>query len=180
MVWTATARDSTHSYATDDGPRGFTVLSPPWILYFGFVSVVSSPCSYLFTSASVKIPFHAAPKCDTLNLTDMWRSTFEISSVQLRSVTELAPKSPFLRMCEQNPYPVWFSCRPNSYLVECKQNLNIPGLLYSQTWQNLIYGIVNFCMLIDQKVVLYLFSFFAWKQKGWMKNRIICGYWPCY
>ena len=150
------------------------------ILYFGFVSVVSSPCSYLFTSASVKIPFHAAPKCDTLNLTDMWRSTFEISSVQLRSVTEVAPKSPFLRMCEQNPHPVWFSCRPNSYLVECEQNLNIPGLFYSQTWQNLIYGIVNFCMLIDQKVVLYLFSFFAWKQKGWMKNRIICGYWPCY
>lgn len=32
---------------------------------------VSSPWSYLFTSASVKIPFHAAPKCDTLNLTDM-------------------------------------------------------------------------------------------------------------
>ena len=76
--------------------------------------------------------------------------------------------------------PVRFSCRPNSYLVECEQSLNIPGLFNPQTWQNLIYGIVNSCMLIDQKVVLYLFSFFAWKQKGWMKNRIICGFWPCY
>ena len=70
-VWYEQRRHGTLLVHTQQtmGREGLQSFHPPE--YFGFVSVVSSPCSYLFTSASVKIPFHAAPKCDTLNLTDM-------------------------------------------------------------------------------------------------------------
>ena len=46
----------------------------------------------------------------------MWLSSLEISAAQLCSVTEIAPKSPFL-MCEQKPHLVWFSRRRKNYLV---------------------------------------------------------------
>ena len=42
---------------------------------------------------------------------------------QLRSVTEIAPKSPFL-MCEQKPYLVWFSCQHKSYPVSGYEHLS--------------------------------------------------------
>ena len=43
------------------------------------------------------------------HLSDMWRSTFEISAAQLRSVTESAPKSPFLCV---NRSPIRYGFRP--------------------------------------------------------------------
>ena len=39
----------------------------------------------------------------TQHLSDVWRSTLEIGAGQLRSVTEIKPKSPFY--VEQKPYP---------------------------------------------------------------------------
>ena len=53
----------------------------------------------------------------------MLLSPLEIGAAQLRSVTEIAPKSPFL-MCEQKPYLVWFSRRRKSYLVYCEHSLS--------------------------------------------------------
>ena len=44
----------------------------------------------------------------------MWLSTLEIGPAQLRSVTETAPKSPFLCV-KKKSYPVWFSCRRKSF-----------------------------------------------------------------
>ena len=44
-------------------------------------------------------------------------------AAQLRSVTEIAPKSPFL-MCEQKPYLVWFSCQHKSYQVSGYEHLS--------------------------------------------------------
>ena len=41
-------------------------------------------------------------------------STLEIGATQLRSFTEIAPKSPVL-MCEQKLYPVWLTCLRESY-----------------------------------------------------------------
>ena len=58
-------------------------------LWFSFPSQVfmgSSPLSYLFT-------LHQNV---TQNLSDVKHSTFEIATAQLRNITEIAPKSPFL------------------------------------------------------------------------------------
>ena len=73
-------------------PRGFGELKPsPHSWVFTSVSVDSSPRSYLFTSATGRIRVHIAQ-----NLSDIWRSTFEIGVGQLCFETENAPKSPFL------------------------------------------------------------------------------------
>ena len=40
-----------------------------------------------------------------MNIYPMWLSTLEIGAAQLRSVTEIAPKSPFLRV-NKKPYPI--------------------------------------------------------------------------
>ena len=44
---------------------------------------------------------------------------------QLRSVTEIAPKSLFLCQCEQEPYPLWFSIRRKTYPVKGENSLNL-------------------------------------------------------
>ena len=63
---------------------------------FTFVSVDSSPRSYSFTYASVRIPVHIATKSG-INLSDMWRSIFKDRRgvAQLGAVKEIAPKSTF-------------------------------------------------------------------------------------
>ena len=44
---------------------------------------------------------------------------------QLRSVTEIAPKSLFLCQCEQEPYALWFSIRRKTYPVKGENSLNL-------------------------------------------------------
>ena len=70
----------------------------------------SNPDTWIFTSfvvGPVLFPTYSpSPLCEYLfmlrhqsvapTLSDMWRSTFEIGVAQLRSVTEIAPKLPFL------------------------------------------------------------------------------------
>lgn len=51
----------------------------------------------LFTPASTPILVHATHKSVAQSLPDMWSSIFEISC----AVTEMAPKSPLLYLCEQ-------------------------------------------------------------------------------
>ena len=76
-------------------PRGFGVLnSSPHSSIFTSVSVGSWPRSYSFTSAMGRIGVHTAPKKAQNQLSDMWRSTFEINAAQLRSFTEVAPPQP--------------------------------------------------------------------------------------
>ena len=45
-------------------------------------------------------------------------------SAQLRSVTEIVPKSLFLCV-NRKPYPLWFSIRRKSYPVKCENSLNL-------------------------------------------------------
>ena len=54
---------------------------------------------------------------------------------QLRSVTEIAPKSLFLCQCEQEPYPLWFSIRRKTYPVrgENSLNLTLPTIMLPNT-----------------------------------------------
>ena len=58
---------------------------------------------------------------ETQNLSDMWRSTFEIGAAPLRSITEITSKSSFL--CEQKPYFVRFLCRRKleRFSIECRK-----------------------------------------------------------
>ena len=51
---------------------------------------------------TVHICSHCTDQSETTNLSDKWRSVFEIGAAQLRSVTEITPKSPFLCM-ERSP-----------------------------------------------------------------------------
>ena len=80
-------------------PRGTRKwLIPSSLLNITFTSVLvgSSPRSYLFTSAIRSKYLFTLYRSVAQNLSDMRRSTLEIGAAQLRSVTEIAPKSPFL------------------------------------------------------------------------------------
>ena len=81
-----------------------------WILTS--VSVDRSPHSYLLTSAMVRLPVHTAKMCGTepvryvtLHLRDRRRAPL----LRHRKRSEIT-----VPMCEQRPYPVWFSCRRKS------------------------------------------------------------------
>ena len=90
-------------------PRGFDlipVLTPEYLLP---VSVDSSPPSYLFTSATVRL--HQSVK---QNLSDTWRSIFGFGAAQFRSVTEMAPRSPFL--CA-NRSPIQYDFRAGAKVI---------------------------------------------------------------
>ena len=66
----------------------------------------------------------------------------ETGAAYLRAVTEMAPKSPFF-MCEQKPYPVWFSAiRDSVNIPEVALFMNSRGLVVSY------YYMRNFCNLI--------------------------------
>ena len=72
-----------------------------------------NPCSYSFTSSTVRIPVHTATKngAGTYPIGDdsLSRSTW-------RSFAPLQkPPRNQRYMCEQKPYPIWFSCRRKSY-----------------------------------------------------------------
>ena len=88
-------------------PRGFGALnSSPHSSIFTSVSVVSSPRSYLFTSVT--------GQSMAQNLSDMSRFTFKIGAAELRSVTKIAPKSPFL--CE-NRSPIRYDFRAGAKTI---------------------------------------------------------------
>ena len=79
------------------------VLTPEFLTS---VSVDSSPCSYLFTPATVRylLTLHQTV---AQNPSDMWRSTFEFGAASLRYRNRA--EIPVL-MRKQNPYPLWFPC----------------------------------------------------------------------
>jgi len=55
-----------------------------WVFtVFTSVSVDSSACSFLFTSATVRIPFDTLPRCgaEAIQRSHIWRSTLEIGAV---------------------------------------------------------------------------------------------------
>ena len=79
-------------------------------------SVDFSPRSYLLTSATVRIPFFHSSKRGTEH------STFFISSAQLSSITEIAPKKPFLCV-NRNPIRYCFRAGPRTILC-CMQSLS--------------------------------------------------------
>ena len=58
--------------------------------------MVSSPCSYLFTSVTGRIRVHTAPKYGTKPIRYKSRFTFAVGAAQLRTVTESAPPQPLL------------------------------------------------------------------------------------
>ena len=73
-------------------PRGFGELNPsPYSWIFSSISVGPSPPSYLFTSATARIPVHTAPKWGTEPIRYVTLH-FRDQQAQLRSVTETAPK----------------------------------------------------------------------------------------
>ena len=87
---------------------------------FTSTSKDSRPC--FFTSATVRISVHIAPKCAE-NLFDMWCSTFEIGAAQLRSLCYRNSTEIMAFMSDPKPYRVWFSCWGKGYQLECKHSL---------------------------------------------------------
>ena len=97
-------------------PRGFGALnSSPHSWIFTSVSVGSSPRCYLFTSVTDRIGVHTAPKCDKKPfryVTLHFRDRRGAASLRHRSLTATT-----VLVCEQEPYPVWFSWWCKSYPV---------------------------------------------------------------
>ena len=106
----------THIEHRTDWPRGIGEhnTSPhSWILTSA--SVVSSPRSYPFTSATVRVSVYPPTKSGR-NLSDKWRSTFTNGTAQLGSITKTVPKSPSL----------WYGFRRRmSCPVGCEHSLRI-------------------------------------------------------
>ena len=95
----------THRTSCRSGwPRGFVELNPstPHAEYLP-VSIRSSPLSYLFTSATDRIPVRA--KCARGAASLCHRNRAEITVL----------------VCEQKPYPVRFLCLRKSHAVEREQ-----------------------------------------------------------
>ena len=112
----------THRTSCRSGwPRGFGELNPSPLPNTHFVLVGSSPRSYLFTSVTVRIPVHTAPKCGTAPIqcvTLYFRDRRGAASHRYRIRAEIT-----VLMCEQKYYPGWFSLRYKSYLVYCQHDL---------------------------------------------------------
>ena len=88
-----------------------------WPRRFGALD--SSSLSCLSTSATVVIDVHAAAKYGTKPLQYvLWHNAFEIVAAQLCAVT----------VCEQKPYPLWFSWRRKSFPEYCEYNLKVDTL----------------------------------------------------
>ena len=92
--------------------RVWWTKSQSWLLniYFRF-----SPCSYRFTSATVRIHVHTAPKYGTEPLryvTLKFRGRLSAASLFNKNPAEIT-----VPMYEQKPYPVWFLWRRKSNLV---------------------------------------------------------------
>ena len=102
-------------------PRGVGELNPsPHSCIFTSVSMDSSSLSYLFTS--VQIPADTTPKCGTEPSIRYVKLHFQnwhvVDSLRYRN----RAKNTIL-MCEQKPYPQWFSCRRKGYSVKCEDSL---------------------------------------------------------
>jgi len=89
--------------------EGLLLSSNPHSWIFTSVSVASNPRSYWSTSATVRIPVHTVTKSST--------GIYPIGDDSLSKWTRrsFAPsqKPPGNQhfMCEEKPYPIWFSCR---------------------------------------------------------------------
>ena len=75
--------------------------------------------SYSFTSAEQVFTLHRSV---AQNLSDMWRSTFEIGSAQLRFVTEIAPLEQFLCV---NRSPIRYDFRGGAKAIRCSVNTTL-------------------------------------------------------
>ena len=64
-----------------------------------------------------------------MNIYPIWLSTLEIDAAQLRSVTEIAPKSPFLRL---NRSPILYSFRAVAKAIRHSVNIFLNSLILSQ------------------------------------------------
>ena len=90
-------------------------LAPQYILPSQWISVVAPTYSlplrseYLFTLRQTVAQ----------NLSDIWRSTLEIGAAHLRSVTEIALKSPFSCV---NRSPIWYDSRALARAILCNEN----------------------------------------------------------
>ena len=79
-----------------DWPRGIGEHnSSPHYWILTSASVDSSPRTYPFTSATVRVSVYTPTKSGR-NLSDKWRSTFTNGPAQLISITKTVPKSPSL------------------------------------------------------------------------------------
>ena len=85
---TGRSRSQSNSACWNGWPRGIGSLIPVPSLPNIYFRLSGFQSSFLITH--FRIPVHTAP------LSDMWHSTFEIGAAELRSVTEMAPKSPIL------------------------------------------------------------------------------------
>ena len=105
-------------------PRGLGELNPiPISRIFFSVSVDSSPRSHLFTPVilpwqSEHLSVHTAPK--------WWHWIYLICDVPLsRSVLRSSIRAVITAlMCEQRPYPEWFSRLRKSYPIWCENSLS--------------------------------------------------------
>lgn len=115
---------------------GFGALIPsplPWI-FTSAASVGFSPrsCSFNYTGKTLRTPVHIATK-SSRNLSDLWRATIKIRAAPLRSVTEIAPKSPFLPV-NRALHRTWYGFRVAQQLY--RLSVNIPYItLPSGEWK---------------------------------------------
>ena len=103
-------------------------------------SVDSSPRSYLFTSATVRIPFHTTLKRCTEHFT-------LARSAQLSSVTEIAPKKPFLSV-SRSPIRYDFRASPRTIRYIVNIDLAFSVLEISLVCLTLLSSFSSFHMLI--------------------------------
>ena len=112
-LWTATARNCNKSF-TDIEHRNGALADRDWctksqssLLNINFrLSGFQSSFLLVYFRYGLNTCSHYTK---VWHLSDMWRSTLEISAAQLRSVTESAPKSPFLCV---NRSPSRYDFRP--------------------------------------------------------------------
>ena len=76
------------------------------IVLFTSISVGSNPCSYLLTSATVRIPVHTATKSGT--------GTYPIRDDSLLKSTGCS-FTPLQKSPRNQRFMLWFTCRPKSY-----------------------------------------------------------------
>ena len=104
--------------------------SSPWPVDWGYVLTV--PDSFSCQHKSYAILYE--------HLSNMWLSSLEIGAAQLRSVTEIAPKTPFLCV---NRSPIWYGFRAGtkairySVYLACVLSLYVSTATQYQMWCDL-------------------------------------------
>ena len=113
-MWTVTADNWNRTWAA--GREGLVnsipVHTPKYLLPSQWIPVLA-PNYSLPVQSEYLLTLHqsVAP-----NLSDVWQSTSEIGAAQLRSVTEIAPKSPFLRV---NRSPIRYGFHIGARAIDC-------------------------------------------------------------